>query len=167
MWSRKYLSFRNTRVHPFVAPAFTHVFIWLSWIRVVVIVKLHVLRCLVPCCDVRYDIPIKRCPIRLDFRLVLCFVNVIWLSSHILAQQDFHDFREVCVARSLIFCLMFCKDKSYFCFFLLFLLIVFLRFCCVLFFVFFCVFLLCLFFILLCFVLFVLCFWWYPFAFGH
>jgi hypothetical protein len=33
----------------------------------------------------RTSIPIKRCSIRLDLLFVFCFVNVIWMSSHILA----------------------------------------------------------------------------------
>ena len=63
--------------YPSVAPEFAHAFTWLSGIRVVAIVKVHVLTCLVPCCNAHFDIPIKRYSIRPDFRWVLCFVNVI------------------------------------------------------------------------------------------
>ena len=73
--------------YPSVAPGFATFFICLSAVRVVAIVKLHVLTCFVPSCDVHYDFPIKRFPIRLDLCLILCFVNVIWMSSHILASS--------------------------------------------------------------------------------
>ena len=41
--------------------------------------------CFIPCCDLCYDFPIKRCSIRFDLRVVLCVVNEIRSSSHILA----------------------------------------------------------------------------------
>ena len=49
--------------------------------------KLHVLTCFISCRDLHYDFPIKRCSIRLDLPVVLCVVNDIQLSSHILASR--------------------------------------------------------------------------------
>jgi hypothetical protein len=63
-------------------------FICISGVHGVAVVKLHVLTCFIPCCDLRFDFPIKRCSIRLDLCVVLCVVNEIRLSSHILASSS-------------------------------------------------------------------------------
>jgi hypothetical protein len=55
--------------------------------------------CFIPCCDLCYDFPIKRCLIRFDLRVVLCVVNEIRLSSHILASSTIFLSDDVQVAK--------------------------------------------------------------------
>jgi hypothetical protein len=55
--------------------------------------------CFIPCCDLCYDFPIKQCSIRFDLRVVLCVVNEIRLSSHILAPSRIFLSDDVRVAK--------------------------------------------------------------------
>ena len=55
--------------------------------------------CFIPCCDLRYDFPIKGCSIHLHLRVVLCVVNEIRLSSHILASSTIFLSDDVQVAK--------------------------------------------------------------------
>jgi hypothetical protein len=78
----------NTKGGTCGAPEFAPVFlICISGVRVFAPVKLHVLTCFIPCCDLRYNFPIKRCSIRLDLHMVLCVVNDTRISSHILVSS--------------------------------------------------------------------------------
>ena len=55
--------------------------------------------CFIPCCDLHYDFPIKGCSNHLHLRVVLCVVNEIRLSSHILASSTIFLSDDVRVAK--------------------------------------------------------------------
>jgi hypothetical protein len=90
----------NTKGGTCGAPEFATVFlICISEVRVVTQVKVHVLTCFIPCCHLRYEFPIKRCSIRPDLRVVLCVVNDIRLSSHILVSSKIFILDDVRVVK--------------------------------------------------------------------
>ena len=73
-WSRNCLHFRSTWDRYLLL-------ICLSAVRVVVIVKLHVLTCFVPSCNVHYDFPIKRFPF---------FLTSVWFYVLLTLYESLH-----------------------------------------------------------------------------